>query len=110
MAARGLYTLWSYGACDDGNMPLPRALARETEHVQLSHAEKMKLRKLARDAGLSPSNYLRSFIGLPGRSPGRPTIEQLEREQDQAWEILKNLGEDPAEYFPPNDNWLDDYR
>jgi hypothetical protein len=91
-------------------MALPRALARETEHVQLSHAEKMKLRKLARDAGLSPSNYLRSFIGLPGRSPGRPTIEQLEREQDQAWEILKNLGEDPAEYFPPNDDWLDEYK
>ena len=77
-------TSGGHGVCDDGDMPLPRALARETQHVQLSHAEKKKLSKLARDAGLSPSNYFRSLIGLPERSPGRPTIEQLEREQDQA--------------------------
>ena len=86
------------------------ALARKTQHVQICNAEKKKLSKLARDAGLSPSNYLRSFIGLPERSPGRPTIEQLEREQDQAWEILKSLGEDPAGYFPPDDSWMDEYK
>jgi hypothetical protein len=37
-------------------------------------------------------------------------IEQLEREQDQAWEILKSLGEDPATYFPPDDSWLEEYK
>ena len=91
-------------------MPLPRALARETVTFQASHVEFLKLRRLARQAGMSLGNYLRTGRGLPERTAGRPSIEELEREQDQAWETLKSLGEDPATYFPPNDDWMDDYR
>ena len=96
-------------ACDDVGM-LPLALVREVERCHLNRSEKMKLKKLAKDAGLSPSNYLRALIGLPERPAGRPSIEQLEREADEAWNTLKDMGEDPAAYFPPSDSWLDDYR
>jgi len=91
-------------------MPLPQALLREFERVQLDHAERKKLKKLAWDAHMSPSNYLRSLIGLPERSPGRPTVEELEREADEAWNILKELGEDPQAYFPADDSWLNEDR
>lgn len=91
-------------------MPLPRALARETITFQASHVEALKLRKLARQAGMSLGNYMRTGRGLPERPAGRPSIEELERESDDAWNALKELGEDPAAYFPPNDDWMDDYR
>ena len=64
----------------------------------------------AREAGMSVGNYLRTGRGLPERPAGRPSIEELERERDRAWEMLKSLGEDPAAYFPPDDSWMDEYR
>jgi hypothetical protein len=96
--------------CDHEGMPLPRALARETVTFQASHVEVLKLRKLAREAGMSLGNYLRTGRGLPERPAGRPSIEQLERESDEAWNTLKELGENPEDYFPPDDSWMDDYR
>jgi hypothetical protein len=83
---------------------------RVTITFQASHAEHLKLKKLAREAGMSVGNYMRTGRGLPERRAGRPSIEELEREQDEAWETLKSLGEDPAAYFPPDDDWMDDYR
>ncbi|MCL4401936.1 MAG: hypothetical protein M1436_04620 [Acidobacteria bacterium] len=46
----------------------------------------------------------------PARTAGRPARSQLEAEQDQAREILRGLGVDPAAHFPPDEAWLDDYR
>ena len=91
-------------------MPLPRALARETVTFQASYVEVLKLKKLAREAGMSVGNYLRTRAGLPERSAGRPTIEQLEHESDDAWNTLREIGEDPEEYFPRDDSWMDAYR
>jgi len=83
---------------------------RVTITFQASVTEQLRLKKEAREAGMSVGNYLRAGRRLPERPAGRPTIERLEREQDQAWEMLKILGEDPAAYFPPDDDWMDDYR
>jgi hypothetical protein len=91
-------------------MPLPRALTRVTISFQASYAEHLKLKKLAREAGMSLGNYLRTGRGLPERPAGRPSIGQLEREVDEAWNTLKELGENPGDYFPPDDSWMDDYR
>jgi hypothetical protein len=81
------------------------ALAR-----RFNHAERKLIEAKAREAGMSVANYLRTCAGLPERTSGRPTVEQLEAEQDQAWEILRGLELDPAGYFPADDSWLDDYR
>jgi len=91
-------------------MPLPMGLARETIRFQVNHAERRLLEAKAREAGMSVANYLRTRVGLPERQAGRPMVEQLDAEQDQAWEILRGLGLDPAGYFPADDSWLDDYR
>jgi len=85
-------------------------LARETIRFQVNHADRRLLEAKAREAGISVANYLRASAGLPERAAGRPTVEQLEAEQDQAWEILRGLGLDPAGYFPADDSWIDDYR
>ena len=85
-------------------------LARETIRFQVNHAERRLLEAMAREAGMSVANYLRTRAGLPERQAGRPAVEQLEAEQDQAWEILRGLGLDPAGYFPADDSWFDDYR
>jgi hypothetical protein len=91
-------------------MALPPALNREFEHVRMNHAERKKLRQLAREAQLSPSNYIRHLLGWPEMSAGRPRLEELDQESDRAWEILAELGERPEDYFPANDDWMDDYR
>ena len=96
--------------CDDDGMPLPRALTRVTITFQASLAEQLLLKRKAREAGMSVGNYLRTGRGLPERPAGRPAVEQLERESDEAWNTLKELGENPEEYFPPDDSWMDDYR
>ncbi len=90
-------------------MPLPLALVREVERVHLNRAEQLLIRKKAALAGLSVSNYLRSLAGLPERPAGRPTAEQLGREADDAWDILRELGEDPKAFFPATDEWTEEY-
>ena len=91
-------------------MPLPRALARETVTFQASHTEVLDLKNRARAAGMSLGNFLRTGRGLPKRQAGRPGIEDLERESDWAWNKLKELGEKPEEYFPPDDSWMNECR
>jgi hypothetical protein len=95
---------------EDVDMPLPMALARPTVRFQVNHAEMKFLEAKAHEDGKSLANYVRDRLGLPERSQGRPTVDQLEAEQDQAWQILQDIGLDPAQYFPPDDAWLDDYR
>jgi hypothetical protein len=91
-------------------MPLPLALNRVRMGFQASDAERRMLEAKAREAGVSVANYLRISAGLPERTAGRPGVEQLEVEQDQAWEILQGLGLDPLAFFPGDDSWLDEYR
>jgi hypothetical protein len=86
------------------------ALGRQQLRCQVNRAEMMLIEAKAREEGKSVANYVRSRLGLPDRNAGRPTVGQLEVEQDQAWEILRSLGLDPAAYFPPDDAWMGDYR
>ncbi len=88
---------------------LPQALVRHTLRAQVNHAEMMLIESQAKAAGQSVGNYVRSALGLPERSPGRGTRDQMDDEQDRAWEILKSIGVDPAPFFPEDDSWLDDY-
>jgi hypothetical protein len=89
---------------------LPVALGRQQLRCQVNRAEMMLIEAKARAEGKSVANYVRSRLGLPERNAGRPTVTQLEAEQDQAWEILRGLGVDPAAFFPADDSWLADYR
>jgi hypothetical protein len=86
------------------------ALVRQQLRCQVNRAEMMLIKARAREEGKSVANYVRSRLGLPDRNAGRPTVAQLEVEQDQAWEILRGLGVDPAAFFPADDFWLADYR
>jgi len=70
----------------------------------------MLIESKAKAAGLSVANYVRSLLGLPERSAGRPTRAQMEGEQDRAWQVLQSLGLDPAPFFPADESWLDDYQ
>ena len=85
---------------------LPLALTRQTLRAQVNRAEMMLIESKARAAGLSVGNYVRSLIGLPERSPGRPTRAQMEAEQDHAWHVLQSIGIDPAPFFPGDESWL----
>ncbi|MCC7497894.1 MAG: hypothetical protein IT160_09975 [Bryobacterales bacterium] len=89
---------------------LPMALTRQQLRCQVNRAEMMLIEAKAREEGRSVANYVRSKLGLPDRNAGRPTLDQLESEQDQAWAILRSLGMDPTAYFPPDDAWMDAYR
>lgn len=89
---------------------LPIALTRQQLRCQVNRAEMMLIEAKARAEGKSVANYVRSKLGLPDRIAGRPTLTQLEAEQDQAWEILRSLGLDPTVHFPPDDDWMDAYR
>lgn len=89
---------------------LPLALTRQTLRAQVNRAEMMLIESKAKAAGLSVGNYVRSLLGLPERSAGRPTRAQMEAEQDHAWQVLKSIGIDPAPMFPADESWLDDYR
>jgi hypothetical protein len=95
---------------EDVDMPLPMCLARETVRFQVNHVERKLLEARAHADGVSVANYIRARLGLPERPQGRPTLEQLEREQDQAWQILTDLGLDPERYLPADDSWLEDCR
>lgn len=89
---------------------LPQALTRQTLRAQVNRAEMMLIESKARASGLSVANYVRSLLGLPERSAGRPTRAQMEAEQDHAWQTLKMMCIDPAPFFPADESWLDEYR
>lgn len=89
---------------------LPMALARQQLRCQVNRAEMMLIEAKARAEGRSVANYVRSKLGLPDRNAGRPALDQLEREQDQAWAILRSLGLEPSAYFPPEERWVDPFK
>ena len=97
--------------CNDVDMPsLPLALTRQTLRAQVNRAEIVLIESKARAAGMSVGDYIRSLVGLPERSAGRPTRAHMEVEQDQAWQLLQSMGVDPAPFFPPDESWLDEYK
>lgn len=98
--------------CDHVGMPttLPLALIRQTLRAQVNRAEMMLIDSKAKAASMSVGNYIRSLLGLPERSAGRPTRAHMEAEQDQAWQILQSMGIDPTPFFPSDESWLDDYK
>ena len=59
---------------------------------------------------MSVGNDVRSLLGLPERTAGRPTCAQMEAGQEHAWQVLQSLGIDPAPFFPADERWLDGYR
>jgi hypothetical protein len=89
---------------------LPLALTRQTLRTQVDRAEMLLIESKAKAAAMSVNNYVRSLLGLPERSAGRPTRAQMETEQDRAWQVLQSLGLDPAPYFPADESWLDGYQ
>ncbi len=97
--------------CDHVDMPtmLPLALTRVTLHTQANRAEMMLVESKAKAAGLSVGNYVRSMLGLPERAAGRPTRAQMEAAQDHAWQLFQSMGIDPAQFFPADESWLDEY-
>ena len=89
---------------------LPQALTRQILRTQVDRAEMLLIESKARAAAMSVNNYVRSVLGLPERSAGRPTRAQMEAEQDRAWQVLQSMGLDPAPFFPADESWLDDYK
>ncbi len=75
---------------------LPMALARQQLRCQVNRAKMMQIEAKAREEGKSVANDVCSRLSLPDRNAGRPTVGQLEVEQDQAWAILRSPGLDPA--------------
>ena len=84
-------------------------MVRQPIQFKVSRAEFMKLHRTAERGGVSLTNLMRLALGLPERVAGRATVESLEHEEDEAWEILRDLGEDPARFFPDNDDWIEAY-
>jgi len=103
---------WRRGlaAVSDYLPALPLALTRQTLRSQVNRAEMMLIESKARAAGMSVGNCVRSLLGLPERTAGRPTRVQMEAEQDHAWQVLQSPGVDPAPFFPGDESWLDEYK
>ena len=70
---------------------LPQALTRQILRTQVDRAEMLLIESKARAAAMSVNNYVRSLLGLPERSAGRPTRVQMEAEQDRAWQLGLSL-------------------
>ena len=68
--------------------------------VTVNAAERMYLEHLARQAGMSVQDYFRVHVGLRRRPMGRPTADQIADAEDDVWNLLRQIGVDPAPYFP----------
>jgi hypothetical protein len=69
--------------------------------VTVSNVERMLIHHHARQAGMSPLDYIRTQLGLRRRSLGRPTADQIAAMEDEAWSLLREIDVDPTLYFPP---------
>ncbi len=68
--------------------------------VAASDAEQAIIAEMARRKELTPSNYIRSHIGMPLIYTGRPDPIQESRREDWIYAKLVELGIDPKLYFP----------
>ena len=71
--------------------------------VAANDAEQAIIAAMARREGLTPSNYIRSHIGMPLIYTGRPDPTQEARRDDWIGEKLIELGIDPARFFPADE-------
>jgi hypothetical protein len=90
-------------------MRFPQGLTRHLIRRRVNHAEWLTIERQAHEAHVSVANFIRVRLGLPERNTGRPSREDLEREQDEAWKLLKEGGYDPAGFFPEDESWMDEY-
>jgi len=88
-------------------MPLPRGLQRKSLSFRVNEAERLAIEHRASAAHQTTTNYIRTKLGLPARPPGRPLREQMEREMEEAWDLLREAGHDPTALVPEGD-WLDE--
>jgi hypothetical protein len=76
-------------------------LAAVTVKVTFNVAERMYVEHLAQLAGMSLQDYLRSQVGLRRRPMGRPSPNEVVKVEDEARNLLQEIGVDPTLYFPP---------
>jgi hypothetical protein len=84
-------------------IPVRLALERRTVTITVDGAEHVELDAGATVAGLSISRYIRTRCGFLVRWSSLPNTENRDREEDDAWERLQQLGLHPEEYFPRED-------
>ena len=79
--------------------PVRLALERRTITVYLAPEDHTALKDLSRQAGLSLPQYIRTRCGLPVRWVSMPGTEDRDREEDEAYVILRGLGLNADDYF-----------
>jgi hypothetical protein len=77
------------------------ALDRKTIGIAVNVAEYLELEALAKQAGLSIPQYVRTRCGFQVRQTSKPGTDERGDEEDDAWERLVRLGLNPEDYFPP---------
>ena len=76
------------------------ALQRKSITIRVNLAEFLELKAAANVAGLSVPQHVRTRLGLGVRWTSNPRTEERDREEDDAWERLQQLGLDPKKNFP----------
>jgi len=79
-----------------------RALERRTISFGVSDQEYASLRdqaSLPAGPGLTISQYVRTRLGLPVRHASNLGTSDRDREEDEAWDILRGLGLQADDYF-----------
>ena len=79
--------------------PVRLALERRTITVYLSPEDHTALKDQSRQAGLSLPQYIRTRCGLPVRWASMPGTEDRDREEDEAYVILRGLGLNADSYL-----------
>ena len=79
--------------------PVRLALERRTITVYLSPEDHAALKDQSRHAGLSLPQYIRTRCGLPVRWVSMPGTDDRDREEDEAYVILRGLGLNADDYF-----------
>ena len=75
------------------------ALERRTITVYLSPEDHTALKDQSRQAGLSLPQYIRTRCGLPVRWVSMPGTDDRDREEDEGYVILRELGLPADDYF-----------
>ena len=84
------------------NLDVRRALERHTISFDVSQEEFAALRdqsSLPNGPGVTVAQYARTRCGFPVRYASNPNTQDRDREEDEAWEILDQLGLKADDYF-----------
>ena len=79
--------------------PVRHALERRSVTIILSRGDFEDLWWWSAPSGLTLPQFIRKLLGFEVRNDSNPDILARTREEDDAWERLKRLGLEPAEYF-----------